>query len=263
MLHQIQQRIGQRARGIARKAAFVGVAGLLATGVITPLSAFTAASSSVCGATDTACVIAFGNARIAERQTALSTLNGRVTEVYSDRRISSADNSTLVGDISANESGLTTLKGQLDSAGDAKTARDDVKLIYTQFRIFAVVLPRDYHELWLDMLTHADARLAGGEPIIQDAINGAPLGVQGQANTLFTDYKAQVSNAQAQTQAATGIIPQLTPASFNASPSAYATTFGSYKTDIQSAGTATKQAMSDLHQIVQLLKSAGAATPSA
>jgi hypothetical protein len=263
MLHEIQRRIGQRVRRGARKAAVVGVVGLLAAGVITPLSGFTMASSSVCGATDTACVIAFGNARIAERQTALSKLNGRVTEVNTDGRISSADNAALVGDISTNESGLTTLKGQLDGAGDAKTARDDVKLIYTQFRIFAVVLPRDYHELWLDMLTHADARLAGAEPIIQDAINGAPSSVQSQANTLFTDYKSQVSNEQAQTQAANGIIPQLSPASFNANPGAYATTFGFFKTDIQSAGAATKQTMSDLRQIVQLLKSAGAATPSA
>lgn len=263
MLHQIQQRIGQGVRRSARQVAFVGALGVLAAGVIMPLSGFTMASSSVCGATDTACVIAFGNARIAERQTALSKLNGRVTEAYSDKRISSADNSALVGDISTNESGLTTLKGQLDSAGDAQTARADVKLIYTQFRIYAVVLPRDYHELWLDMLNHADTRLSGAEPVIQDAINGAPKGVQSQATTLFTDYKSQVSNAQAQTQAATAIIPQLTPANFNANPTSYATTFGSFKTDIQSAGAATKQAMSDLHQIVQLLKSAGAATPSA
>ncbi|HEX5571324.1 MAG TPA: hypothetical protein VFX31_08055, partial [Ktedonobacterales bacterium] len=113
------------------------------------------------------------------------------------------------------------------------------------------------------MLVHADNRLVGVEPVIQDAINGAPSGVQDQANTLFTDLKSQVSNAQGQTQAAQSIIPQLTPANFNANSTSYVTTFGSYKTDIHSAGAATKQAMSDLHQIVQLLKSAGAATPTA
>jgi hypothetical protein len=132
-----------------------------------------------------------------------------------------------------------------------------VSLIYTQYRIYAVVLPRDYHELWLDMIVHTDARLNGAETIIQDAINGAPSGVQGKANTLFTDYKSQVSTAEAQTQAAQSIIAQLTPANFNASPTAYAAQFGSYKTDIQTSATATKQAISDLHQILQLLKSAG------
>lgn len=263
MIQAIEQRMRRGMRRMARMMAMGGALGLLAAGLIVPLAGFTSASSSLCTATDTQCVITFGNARIAERQTALSTLNSRVNEVFSDGRISSADNSALVSDISTNESGLTTLKGQLDSASDAKTARADVRLIYTQFRIFAVVAPRDYHELWLDMLVHADNRLAGAEVVIKDAINGAPAGVQGQANTLFTDFTSQVSNAQGQTQAAQGIIPQLTPANFNANPTSYAATFGSYKTDIHSAAAATKQAMSDLHQIVQLLKSAGAATPTA
>ena len=258
---RLWNRVGARARAVALAGGLVA----LMAGVVTPLAGFTNVSTSVCAATDTQCVITFGNARIAERQTALTNLNSRVSEMYSDGRITSADNSTLVGDISSNESGLTSLKGQLDSASDAATARADVKLIYTQYRIFAVVLPRDYHELWLDMLIHTDTRLASSESVIQDAINGAPAGVQAQANTLFTDYKSQVSTAQAQTQAAQPIIAQLTPASFNANPTAYKTTFGSFKTDIQTAHTATKQAISDLHQIVTLLKGAKAATatPSA
>jgi len=239
-----------------RTIAVVGALGLLAAGVIMPLSGFAAAPASLCAPTDTQCVITFGNARIAERQTALSKLNSRVSEVYTDGRITSSDNSTLVGDISSNESGLTTLQGQLDGATDAKTARADVQLIYTQYRIYAVVLPRDYHEVWLDMITHTDTRLTGAEPIIQDAINGAPSGVQAQASTLFSDYKTQVATATAQTQAAQSLIAQLTPAAFDASQSSYQSTFGNYKTDIHTAGVATAKAISDLHQIVQLLKSA-------
>lgn len=253
------------ARRSARAAAVMAGLGMLVAMVVTPLAGFAAAPTTVCGATDTQCVIAFGNARIAERQEALSKLNSRVSAAYNAGRISSAHNSALVGDISTNESGLTSLKATLDAAHDAKTARSDVKLIYTQFRIYAVVLPRDYHELWLDMVDHVDARLSGAETLIQDAINGAPSGVQGQATTLFNDYKSQVSTADAQTDAAQSILPQLTPANYNSGPSSYASEFGSYKTDIQTAHTATKQAVSDLHQIIVLLKGAGSpvATPTA
>lgn len=254
--------LGASARRGVHSLAVLGGLALLAAGVVMPLSGFAAAPTTLCAATDTQCVITFGNARIAERQAALTKLNSRVSESFTDGRITSAENSTLVGDISTNESGLTTLKGQLDSASDAKTARADVKLIYTQFRIYAVVLPRDYHELWLDMLMHTDARLKGAEPIMQDAINGAPSSVQAKANSLFTDYQSQVSTAEAQTQAAQGMLPQLTPADYNASASAYATQFGSYKTDIQTAHTATKQAISDLHQLIVLLKGAASATPT-
>lgn len=256
------RQVAVHVRHAARRASLVGSLGLLVAGVLLPLAGFKDASTTTCALTDTQCVITFGNARIAEREAALSKLNGHVTTLFSDGRISSADNTTLVADISANESGLTTLKGQLDSAPDAKTARADVKLIYTQFRIFAVVLPRDYHEAWLDAVKHIDVRLKGSETIIQDAINGAPASVQGQAKTLFSDYQSQVSTAEAQTQAADSILGQLTPANFNASPTAYATQFGSFKTDIQTASADTRQGASDLHQIYLLLKSAGAVTPT-
>ncbi|HEX8981476.1 MAG TPA: hypothetical protein VF792_01795 [Ktedonobacterales bacterium] len=256
------QQIANRARHAAKSVALVGSLGLMVAGVLVPLAGFKNAATTTCALTDTQCVVTFGNARIAERESALSTLNSHVTKLFSAGRISSADNTALVADISSNESGLTALKGQLDAAPDAKTARADVKLIYTQFRIFAVVLPRDYHEVWMDAIAHIDARLKGSETIIQDAINGAPESVQGRAKTLFSDYQSQVSTAEAQTDAAQGIIGQLTPANFNASPTAYASQFGSYKTDIQTAGADTKQAVSDLHQIYLLLKSAGVATPT-
>lgn len=256
------RQIALRARRTVRHAAMVGVLGVMVAAVVAPLAGFKSAAATTCALTDTPCVIAFGNTRIAERETALAALNSHVTKLFSAERISSADNSALVADISSNESGLTSLKSQLDAAPDAKTARADVKLIYTQFRIFAVVLPRDYHEAWLDAVTHIDARLKNSEPIIQDAINGAPASVQARANTLFSDYQSQVSTAEAQTDAANALLGQLTPANFDASPSAYATQFGSYKTDIQTASGDTRQAVSDLHQIYLLLKLAGVGTPT-
>lgn len=259
MIQRLWARFGRRMRAVALGGGFA----VVMVAIVTPLAGFANAQTSVCAATDVRCVITFGDARIAERQTALTRLNSRVTEMFTDGRITSADNAALVGDISTNESGLTALRGQLDSASDAAMARTDVKLIYTRFRIFAVVLPRDYHDLWLDMLVRTDTRLATSETVTQDAINGAPAGVQGQANTLFADYKAQVSTAQAQTQAAQPLIAQLTPASFNANPSVYKTTLSTVKTDIQTAHSATRQATSDLHQIVALLKGAAPASPAA
>lgn len=258
------ERLWAHAHCGVRRVVVAGGLCLLVAGIITPLSGFTTAASSTCAVTDTQCVVTFGNARIAERQTALAALNGRITTAFAAGRITSANNSALVGDVSANQTGLTALKGQLDSASDAKTARSDVKLIYTQYRIYAVVLPRDYHELWLDMIIHVDARLTGAEPIIRDAINGAPVGVQAQANSLFADYQTQVSTAEAQTQAAEALIAQLTPANYDAGAAAYQTQFASFTTDIKSAHIATKQASADLHEILRLLKSAGApATPTA
>ena len=235
-----------------------GLAALVATAII-PLAGFTShASANLCAPTDVKCVIHYGDLAIGARQVSLSTLNSRVTEQFKDGHITSSDNATLTGDIASNESGLSALKTKLDGDTDAATARADFKTIYTTFRIYIVVLPRDYHELWLDIITHTDNRLASNETLIQDAINGAPAGVQQQANQLFSDYKTQVTNAQAQASAARQIIPQLTPSAFDSDPTGYKTTFTTYRTDIHSAAADTKAAISDLHQIVVLLKGASA-----
>lgn len=247
------------ARPVNLRARAIAIAGgllLLIAGSVAALSGFTALPASLCAPTDYKCVISYGDQAIAARQSALSTLNARVTERFSDHRITSADNAALTGDIAASESGLSALKTKLDADTDAGAARTDFRAIYTNFRIFAVVLPRDYHELWLDMIVLKDSQLQGNETLIQDAINGAPAGVQAQANQLFTDYKTQVANAQAQTAAAQQVLPQLTPGAFNASAAAYKTAFTSYRTDIQSAAQDTKTAISGVRQIVTLLKSA-------
>jgi hypothetical protein len=246
-----------RARRASRAAAVLGGLAALVGAAIIPLAGFTAhASATLCAPTDVKCVIHYGDLAIGARQGSLATLNGRVTEQFKDGHITSSDNATLTGDIATNESGLSALKTKLDADTDAATARADVKSIYTTYRIYLVVLPRDYHELWLDIIVHTDARLASNEVLIQDAINGAPAGVQQQANQLFSDYKTQVTNAQAQTSAAQQLIPQLTPSALNSNPTAYKTTFITYRTDIRSAATDTRAAISDLHQIVALLKGA-------
>lgn len=240
----------------ARAAAMVGGLSALLAMTIVPLAGFTAPRTALCSPADYKCVIHYGDLAIAARQTSLATLNGRVTERFKDGHITSSDNATLTGDIAANESGLSALKTKLDGDTDAASARADVKSIYTTFRIYAVVLPRDYHELWLDIAVHSDGRLAGLEPVIQDAINGAPSGVQAQASQLFSDYKTQVANSQAQASAAQQLIPQLTPSAFDANPTAYKTVYSTYHTDTHAAAGDTKAAISDLHQIVTLLKGA-------
>ena len=135
-----------RARRSARAAAVFGGLGLLLASAIVPLSGFAAAPSNLCAPTDYKCVIGYGDKAIAARQTALSTLNGRVTEQFKDGHITSSDNATLTGDISTNESGLSALKTKLDADTSATAARADFRSIYTTYRILrgrpAARLPR-------------------------------------------------------------------------------------------------------------------------
>jgi hypothetical protein len=244
------------ARQRRRVVALLSGLGALALATVIPLSGFTLASETLCTPTDYKCVIKYGDTAITDRLTSLTLLSERVALQFKAGRITSSDNDTLTGDISTNQSGLSALKTKLDGDTDTTTARADYKSIFTTYRIYAVVLPRDYNELLLDLVTHSDTRLQNEEPVIQDAINGAPTSVQQQANQLFSDYKSQVTNSQAQVSAAQQIIPQLTPSAFDSDPTSYRTTFDSYKTDTHTASLDARAAVNDLHQILQLLKNA-------
>jgi hypothetical protein len=241
---------------IPRRFATFTILSILALGILVPSTAFAASNSThTCAPTDTQCFITAGDQFIALRQTALTTLNGKVTARENQHLITSDQSNVLQSDISTNQSGLAVLKSKLNAETDPKAARQDVVNIFFQFRIFAVVLPRDYRRLYLDIAVNVDSKLRSLGPKFQEAISNAPAGEQAQLNTLFNDYKNQLSTAESQFDVAQAAFPALTPANFNYNRSTYQTTLNNLDTAEHTIHTALKQAGSDLHQIAQILKS--------
>ncbi len=223
--------------------------------ILVPSTAFAAFNSThTCALTDTQCFITAGDQFIALRQTALTTLNGKVTARENQHLISSDQSNVLQSDINTNQSGLAALKSKLDAETNPQGARQDVVNIFFQFRIFAVVLPRDYRRLYLDIAVNVDIKLRSFGPKVQDAISKAPAEDQAQLNTLFNDYKNQLSTAESQFDLAQAAFPALTPANFNYNRSTYQTTLSNLDAAEHTIHTALKQAGNDLHQIAQILK---------
>ncbi|HXZ04214.1 MAG TPA: hypothetical protein VEH81_05230 [Ktedonobacteraceae bacterium] len=240
---------------IPRRFAIFATLCLLALGILVPTTAFAAVNTNnKCATTDTQCIIAAGDQLIASRQTALTTLSGKVTARENQNQITSDQANVLQSDISTNQSGLAALKSRLDAETDPKAARLDVANIFFQFRIFAVVLPRDYRRLYFDVEVNVDSKLRNLAPSVQQAINKAPAGEQAQLNTLFNDYKNQLSTAESQFDVAQAAFPALTPANFNYNRSTYQATLRNLDTAERTIHNALKQAGSDLHQIAQIIK---------
>jgi len=233
----------------------IGLFSLLALSI--PATAFAAspATPPKCSATDTHCWITLGDQLIAARQTALTNLGNKVTERLNDKLITSDQANALQSDINTNASGLTALQTKLNGETNANAARLDVANIFLQFRIYAVVLPRDYRRLYLDIAVNVDAKLRGLSDDLKEAIQGAPASKQGQLNTLYNDYLAQLSTAEAQFDTAQSNFPALTPANFNFNRSSYEASLNSLKAVEQTIHNALKQAGQDAHQIAQILKS--------
>lgn len=243
-------------------AASIALGGISTLGVSTTLAA-SSPTVATCTATDVTCVITFGNLRIDERIAALTKLNDRANFQVAAGHITTAQASAIQADVTSNQNGLATLKSKLDAETTASAARQDVRTIYTQFRIFAVVLPRDYHEMLLDIMANVQAKMAGIEPKLQQAISSAPANEQQELNTLYSDFTAKVSAADSQITNANSLVSYFTPGNFNNNLSTYRTNWLSFRSDILAGRSDLRQAATDLHQMAQILKSSGTtATPT-
>jgi hypothetical protein len=216
-----------------------------------------------CAPGDLQCVIAAGNQFIANRQASLTTLSGKVTTQLNDHHITSDQANVLQADVTTNQHGLSALKTKLDAETNVQAARQDVVNIFVQFRIYAVVLPRDYRRLYFDIEVNLDARLKSAEPRIQQAINHAPPSKQPQLNKLFNDYQAQLAVAEAQFDHAQADFPELTPSNYNYNRSSYLASLANLKAAEQTAHNALVRAANDLHQIVQIIKGSSTAASTA
>lgn len=239
--------------------ATLGMLAALVAGVAA-LPATALAAPRVC---DLHCVISYGDARIIERQAALTKLDTAITDRAQATHITSDQANSLHADVTTNSNGLGALKTKLDAETVVSAARQDVKAIYEQFRIYAVVLPRDYRTLELDIEINVAHKLKDLESKLQNAVDGAPSGIKDQLTTLYNDYVTQVSNAEAQIDAAQGELPQLTPANFNTNSTGYKTALTNLRNDVHTASKDLHQASKDLHAMSKLLKGSGGATATA
>src|SRR4029077_15778359 len=132
-----------------------------------------------------------------------------------------------------------------------------------------VFLPRTRHVVALDIMTNVVGKLTAAEPKIEDAISKAPASEQGQLNTLYSDFKAQLKEAEAQIDAAQGQLPVLTPNTYNTDRAPYDKAFAALHAEPKAPHAPLVRARNDLHQIATILKSnkgtpvpSGTATPS-
>src|SRR5216110_1843531 len=214
------------------------------------------AAAPKCAVTDLKCVIQFGDQQIASRITALNKLSATITDDLNKKPIDDDHANALQADVKTNIDGLNALKATLDADTDGRTARQDVEKIYTQFRIYAVVLPRDYKRLHLAIEITVDNKLSAMKASTEKAIDNAPADKKDELNQLFTDYKNQLADAESNIDLAQKTWPLLTPASYNTDRPTYTTNLKNLTKYVQTAHTDLHKAAADLHKISQILKGA-------
>lgn len=223
--------------------ALVGAFGLLGVG-----AAAAPVASAATSCTTVSCVQQFGDQRIQERLAALEKLKDAA---QNNKALTDEQRGIITKDANDNENGLKSLKQKLDGETDLKAALADVRNIYVQFRIYAIVLPRDYGEVLLFHEQNATTRMTDAQQTITDLIQKDQNGKNiAQIKTLDQDYTNKLQDAAKNTNAAQGLIPSLVPANYPGTDN----TLKTYRGDLRAARQDIQGAANDLHQMIQLFK---------
>jgi hypothetical protein len=227
--------------------AALGLLGLTGT-AFAGASIAAAAPAAGCGS-DLACIKTAGDKLISDRLEALSKLNDTAAN---NKGITDPQKSVIEQDVTTNKNGLTALQKQLDAETTVTAARADVKNIFVQFRIYAVVLPRDYGEIELFHEQNITTRMKNQDDTLADLIAKAKAKGDDvtQLNSLKSDYDAKLADATTNENNAQGLIPSLVPANYPGTDA----TLKTYRGDLKTARQDLQAAESDFDQMRTILK---------
>lgn len=171
----------------------------------------------------------------------ITALNALITRVNAIQRISVDQKSSLVAQIQTNINELTTLKAKIDADTDAATLKTDKQSIVTQYRIFALLMPK------VEIMAHADAilqlatQMSANSATFQTTIQQSGKDVS-SIQSIVTDRQAKIADAITQAQNAISAVSALTPTGYPANKA----TLESARTMLQTARKDLRTAQQDL-----------------
>ena len=146
-------------------------------------------------ATRLANIKAKGAAEITRR---LDSLNAAVTKINGLARITASDKAYLLSEINNEISGLTALQSKLAADTTLSQAITDAQSIYTEYRVYALVLPKAWLVATADSQLVTEGNLTTLAQKLQSRINNDSTAGKNvaQLQTELNDMTTQTNNAQ-------------------------------------------------------------------
>ncbi len=177
---------------------------------------------------------------IAKRESALSAAES----VIQSTSYLGADQQILLSELQSAASGLTTLGTTIQADTTPATAAVDAARIFTQYRVFALLIPVAH------LVRADDAALNVVVPDLNKVAALAKSVITPADQPLLTDLTSEVAKASADLSGLSGQLEGFTPAEWNANQRLFATD----RAALSSACQALEQARQDAHKIVADLR---------
>lgn len=194
-------------------------------------------------------VIAHGDKEISRR---LTTLNALATKLNATTKLSAANKTALTSEVNTEVSDLTSLKTKLDSETSFAAAKADAQSVFSDYRVYALLVPK------VNLLRTADAQ-AAAEAKVADVLTRLQNRLAtktnvtnlSQAQTALTTASSQLQAATALTSAVETKVAALEPSDYNSDHSVLSGQRDQLKTaqaDLKSALQSAKTVVTDLKQ---------------
>lgn len=185
---------------------------------------------------------------ISQRQETLAAL---ASKVNSTSRLSATDRAELTATISDTESGLAGLGPTIAADTTCKQAHADAAKIFTDYRVYVIVVPRANLLMAADNGLAAVSRLKTAASKIQTAIAAADAHHRDTtaAQAALKDLQSRIADAQNQFDTAHADAAALTPSSWNTNHDVTATARGfarSGREDVTAGISDVRAAVADL-----------------
>ncbi len=225
---------------------------------IAPAAAVASSSSTASGSTKTAndqarlqAIINRGNSEIDRRLTILNSLSSKIS---SATKLTASDQATLSSEVSNEISGLTALKSTLDGETQVANAVTDAQSVFSDYRVFALVVPK------VDLVKTADdqqvteAKLSALATKIGSDITADQNAGKNVSNLLsqLTVLNSKISSAQTISSSIESSVINLMPSDYNSNHSVLSGDRDQLKTaqdDIVTAITDAKSLVNELKSV--------------
>jgi hypothetical protein len=149
-----------------------------------------------------ACIDQRASTAVSNRETALQQMT---SDVNNSKDIAAGDKTTLLGQLGADETGLTTLLATIKGDTTVKQALADTETIVTGYRVYLLEQPKVHLVIAADTEGTLESTLQSKLPSIQTAItnSSASASQKAAAQTAFNDCSTQLAAAQS---ASSGIV---------------------------------------------------------
>ena len=193
--------------------AAAGCAAALAFGPVTPVSAETTGAAAsitipVAAVDSTQTLAALQQKGTTAIDTRLGDLRVAQDRVAAAAELTDADRAAIQATLEHDISGLTALRAKILADTDAKTAAADVQTIYTDYRVYAVVIPQSLIAAGADRLT------SSAVPHLQSAHDR--LAARGADTTQLATMQTAIDAASTDLDGLAAAALAVTPAAYNA-----------------------------------------------